>query len=269
MALNILLCIEASGSPSANDSHIKTLLEGAGHTVTYQTGSATLPSPITAYDVFIATYPQTTGLNSGYASAAIPGISTDRSSWATLNMSTGVRSNGSGTAIVVLTDSGSGDGDGHPIAVAAGLSAGSETFYSTSTAISRDDVYGSGAVPIAYHFNSAWYTLWGYDPGATMYSGTAPDYRWAFGPYQAQYWTTLADDTFVAMVQYVTDTLNPSSGSAGALAGEGGLIGNGLAGGSGVLARSMEKLGHLCLPLNKITRPRLIMPVGAVLQGAR
>lgn len=57
--------------------------------------------------------------------------------------------------------------------------------------------------------------------------------------------------------------------NVGALAGEGGLVGSGLGGGSGILARSMEKIRGVWQPTRKIIRPRLVVPVGIALAGAR
>lgn len=116
-------------------------------------------------------------------------------------MGSGSRTPGSASSITVEDDT-------HPIAVAAGLTNGPETIYSSGNAIVREDLpdLGPDVYAFAYQFSSERKCLFTYDTGDTMANSiTAPARRVGVGIAVASIWTATGESIFLESVNWAAE----------------------------------------------------------------
>ncbi|RIH75451.1 S8 family peptidase [Meiothermus hypogaeus] len=163
---------------SAGDAAIRTRLESIGYTVTVRDHKASTASDATGRDVVLISGSVTPGdVSTKFNNVAVPAVVMHWDLFDEMRMTgskSGDRNTQTGQTQVTLLN------NTHPLA--AGLPLFNSTIYSSSDALNWGKV-ASGAVSVAsLTSDTTRSTLFGYDIGAAMQSGTAPARRVGFFP---------------------------------------------------------------------------------------
>jgi hypothetical protein len=170
---NVLLVVGLPGTPTTQDALQKTLLEGAGHTVTYADDAVTLPN--TGYDVIVVAE---SGQSTSVALTSIPTCSLPvmlcETTVDTMRLATTPGTSLSHNALDIVATT-------HPIV--SGLPDPVTVFTSNQNLVGTPTAnVASGAVVVATHStNAAHSVVLAAESGATLTSGTAPARRVWFG----------------------------------------------------------------------------------------
>ena len=198
MALDILFIVSNTLTPHADEQAMEALLTGRGDTITRAANTSSPPSP-SAHDLIVIGRTMVdAGVVANWRDLAAPILAMRDIAWAGLDMATAATGTGS---TFTVTDA------LHPISVAAGLTAGSNTIYSASDVRGQGQSLGSGATSIGYGFNAEHHVVIAYETGAAMQTVSAPARRVGNGFTAASTYNALGQSLFFACVDWAAGAI--------------------------------------------------------------
>lgn len=176
--LSILFVVSNSSSPTSDETTVKTELENQGHTITLLSDESATGSE-TGYDAIVLTSDGSSAIIADtFLSNSIGVLDLDYATFVDMNFCNSVSNDTGEDSIDSINDS-------HPIAVEAGVSgtaiqvfndavSGANVRYTTNAGSGATSVFSSPG-------NSNRDTIFVFDTGATLSTGTAAGRRVAFG----------------------------------------------------------------------------------------